>query len=152
MLVSALRLRAEPGALPAKLWLDKAWISGLAIASLFGCREVDPTTTPTVERRPSPAPVLSADDEALLASLLADDPGDFHLPRARLWRLGAARWSAEGPELANHPSNGELARPLEVVVVDREGPRVLLPLDELSARPTGPEDTAPPWSALRIVA
>ena len=129
-----------------------ACLLGLAVASSIGCREREPTTPPTVERRPSPAPVLSADDEALMASLLSDDPGDFHLLRARVWRLGAARWSAEGSELANHPSNGELTRPLEVVVVDREGPRVLLPLDELSPGLSGPEDTAPPWSALRIVA
>jgi hypothetical protein len=129
-----------------------AVILGFATASL-GCREAEPTTTPTVERRPSPAPVLSADDEALLASLIADDPGDFHLSRARVWRLGSARWRSDGPDLANHPGNGELAHPLEVVIVDRNGPRVLLPLEELSTRPTGPEDTSePPWSALRIVA
>lgn len=121
---------------------------GLALACLLGCREAEPTTTPTVEHRPSPAPVLDADEEALLASLLADDPGDFHLSRARVWRLGPARWSAEGSELVDHPGNRELSRPLEVVVVDPEGPRVLLPLEELAAG----DKSAPAWGALRIVA
>jgi hypothetical protein len=112
--------------------------------SLCGCPERETTTLPSEERRPSPAPVLSANDEALLASLLSDDPGDFHLRRARVWRLGPSRWVAGGAEWPHHVDHGELARGLEVVVVDPVGPRVLLPLDELA----GP----PQWSALRIIA
>lgn len=126
-----------------------SWV--LSALALFGCLKGEPTTTPTVERRPSPAPVLSADDEALLASLLSDDPGDFHSARARVWRLGVARWDADGPEWSHRGDPGELARALELVVVEPgpAGPHVLLPLDEL--RP----DTVnrpPQWSALRIVA
>jgi hypothetical protein len=88
--------------------------------------------------------VLSADDEALLASLLSDDPGDFHSKRTRVWRLGSARWVADAPQWANRGDHDELARSLEVVVVDA-GPHVLLPLDEFVG---GPRQ----WSALRIVA
>lgn len=132
-----------------------SWIL-LGALTLFGCPKAEPTTSPAVERSPSPAPQLSADDEALLASLLSDDPGDFHSARARVWRLGAARWVADGPEWPHRGENGELARALEVVVVDAAGPHVLLPLDELSSRPVprGPDAVAgpPQWSALRIVA
>ena len=108
----------------------------------------------TPEARPParPAPVLSADDEALLASLVADDPSDFHRERARIWRVGAARWLAAGPELPQRPAldprESTLGRPLEVVVVDPEGPRVLLPLDELAEA----RELAPAWSSLRFVA
>jgi hypothetical protein len=123
-----------------------------ASLSLLACTTPAPVEAPAATRTPSPAPVLSADDEALLASLLTDDPGDFHVERARIWRLGAARWIAGGPELPNRPSagprSGALERPLAAVVVEPEGPRLLLPLDEL----TGPTPLADRWSALRIVA
>ncbi|WP_106390621.1 hypothetical protein [Enhygromyxa salina] len=96
--------------------------------------------------------MLSADDEALLASLLAEDPGDFHVARARIWRLGPARWLAKGPELPDRPSadlrGGALERPLDAVVIDPEGPRVLLPLDALVGDPKLRER----WSAVQIVA
>jgi hypothetical protein len=121
-----------------------SWLICLGALALFGCPQGESTTLPPVERRPSPAPVLSANDEALLASLLSDDPGDFHLLRARVWRLGPSRWVVGGSEWPHHTDNGELAGGLEVVVVDPAGPRVLLPLDELA----GPEH----WSALRMVA
>lgn len=133
----------------------------LGVLALCGCPQAEPTTPPTVERRSSPAPVLSADDEALLASLLSDDPGDFHSARARVWRLGSARWVADGPEWPHRGDHGELARALEVVVIDPgpkanpAGPHVLLPLDELAAPAPGSPDAVggpPQWSALRIVA
>jgi hypothetical protein len=121
-------------------------LTGLVLlgVALCACPQGEPTALPSEERRPSPPPTLSANDEALLASLLSDDPGDFHLPRARLWRLGPSRWVAGGVEWPHHVHSGKPARVLEVVVVDPEGPRVLLPLDQL----TGP----PQWGALRIVA
>jgi hypothetical protein len=128
-----------------------SWL--LTALALSGCPKDEPTTTPAVERRPSPAPQLSADDEALLASLLSDDPGDFHSARARVWRLGAARWNADGPEWPHRGESGELAHALELVVIDPG--RVLLPLDELAAPRQGSPDAAggpPQWSALRIVA
>jgi hypothetical protein len=94
-------------------------------------------------------PVLDGDDEALVASLLADDPSDFHVARARIWRIGAARWSANAPDFGPRPSGmtAGLEQAVEVVVVDPQGPRVLLPLAEL-------DQGAPPpsWSALRLVA
>lgn len=114
------------------------------VIALMGCTQPEETTPPANGRPSRPTPVLTTDDEALLASLLSDDPGDFHQLRARIWRLGSARWVAGGPELPGRPGSDELARPLEVVVVDEQGPRVLLPLDELGSLPQ--------WSALRIVA
>jgi hypothetical protein len=135
----------------------RSWVL-LGVLTLFGCPRVEPTTSPNVERRLRPAPVLSADDEAVLASLLSDDPGDFHSARARIWRVGAARWVPDGVEWAHHEGHGELAHALEVVVIDggsKAGPadpRVLLPLDEFAARP-GPDVVgSPQWSALRIIA
>lgn len=114
---------------------------GLSLA-LLGCSATEPTASPVVSQRSSPAPSLSGDDEALLASLLAQDPGDFHVARARIWRMGPARWVVAGAELPHRPSSdprgGVSARPVEAVVIDPEGPRVLLPLDE--------------WPALRLVA
>jgi hypothetical protein len=115
-----------------------SWLVCLGALALLGCPKPEPTTTPNVEQRPSPAPVLDTDDEALLASLLSDDPGDFHRRRARVWRIGPARWAADGSEWPNPVDNGELAHALDVVVIESgaAGPRVLLPLG----------------SALRIVA
>jgi hypothetical protein len=127
-----------------------SWLVCLGALALLGCPKPEPTTTPDVEQRPSPAPVLNTDDEALLASLLSDDPGDFHLRRARVWRIGPARWAADGSEWPNPVDNGELAHALDVVVIESgaAGPRVLLPLDELPG--------SPQWmargAALRIVA
>ena len=131
------------------------WIAVLALA-LIGCGHAAPTRAPTQSADPPPAPVLSSDDEALLASLLADDPGDFHAKRARIWRIGAARWSDEGPELSRPPRDsraGGLTSPLEVVIVDPEGPRVLLPLQGLGVRALADDaDQAALWSALHVVA
>jgi hypothetical protein len=135
----------------------RSWV--LCAVALLGCPKGGPTTSPTVEHRTSPAPVLSADDEALLASLLSDDPGDFHSARARVWRLGAAHW-VDGSEWPHRGDPAELAHALELVVVDPghggSGPQVLLPLDEFAAaRPGSPEarvSRPPQWSALRIVA
>jgi hypothetical protein len=90
-----------------------------------------------------------------LTSLLSDDPGDFHSARARVWRIGAARWVADGPEWSDRQDQDDLARALEVVVIEgsnpgQVGPHVLLPLDEFS---TGSDVVGSPrWSALRIVA
>jgi hypothetical protein len=127
-----------------------SWLVCLGAIVLFACPKPEPTTTPNVERRPSPAPVLDADDEALLASLLSDDPGDFHRQRARIWRIGPARWADGGSEWPNPVDNGELAQALDVVVIEPgpAGPRVLLPLDELAGAP----QSSARWSALRIVA
>lgn len=115
---------------------------------LLGCSAPEPSAAPLVSQRSSAAPPLSSDDEALLASLLAEDPSDFHLARARIWRMGPARWVAAGAELRHRPSSGPPGRPLEAVIVDPEGPRVLLPLDALSGEPSAEAG----WSALRIVA
>jgi hypothetical protein len=117
---------------------------GLLCSSLglvLGCARPEAATPPSHERPAKPARELSEDEDALLASLLSDDPGDFHARRARIWRLGSARWVSDGPELPGRPSSDELARQLEVVVVDA-GPRVLLPLD----------GSVRVWEALRIVA
>jgi hypothetical protein len=85
--------------------------------------------------------------------LLAQDPSDFHVARARIWRMGPARWVAAGAELPHRPSSdprgGVTARPLEAVIVDPEGPRVLLPLDSLAGERSAAQS---PWSALRLVA
>lgn len=120
--------------------------SGVLLA--LACARPEPTTAPSTSHPVAAGPTLSADDEALLASLLAEDPGDFHVERARIWRLGAARWVASGPELPGRPAAGargsSLDPPLEAIVIEPEGPRVLLPIDELG----GPTQ----WSALRIVA
>lgn len=121
-------------------------------AILVGCRDA-PTPVSPSERPPArPAPALDEDDEALLASLLADDPSDYHVARARLWRLGPARWSRDQPEFPSRPSGalrgGALEQPLEVVVVSSpDGPRVLLPLGDLDRGAR-----APSWSALRLLA
>jgi hypothetical protein len=69
--------------------------------------------------------------------------------------MGPARWVAAGVELPHRPSDprgggGGSARPLEAVVVDPAGPRVLLPLAELAAASEGSPASA--WAALRIVA
>lgn len=116
------------------------------------CAQEPASVAPEPRPRTQPAPVLSADDEALLASLLADDPSDFHRERARIWRIGDLRWIAQGPELpgrpADDPRQGTLERAVEVVVVDAAGPRVLLPLDALTPAP-GLDEL---WSALRMVA
>ncbi len=133
-------LREQARAVVAVAWLG-----------LLGCQGPAVTVEPS-ERPPArPMPALSSDDEALLASLSADDPSDFHVARARIWRIGAARWSAGGPEFAARPSEarraGALEQPIEVVVVDEAGPRVLLPLDDLERG-----SRAPSWSALRLVA
>lgn len=128
---------------------------GAALAlSLFGvvagCRDT-PASVEPIDRPPSrPAPVLDGDDEALLASLLADDPSDYHVARARIWRIGPGRWIHEGPEFPGRTEvmrGGALERPLEVVVVDEVGPRVLLPLGDLDRG-----SRAPSWSALRLLA
>jgi hypothetical protein len=117
----------------------------------MGCREAPAPVEPNVRPPARPAPTLGVEDEALLASLLADDPSDFHVARARVWRLGPARWVKGDPEFAGRPSSslrgGALEQPLEVVVIDREAPRVLLPLDDL-----GRGSRAPSWSALRLLA
>jgi hypothetical protein len=118
------------------------------LGTLLACRDAPALVEPD-ERPPArPVPTLTDDDEALLASLLADDPSDYHVARARVWRLGAARWVEGGPELADLRSSA-LEQPLEVVVVQGEqsGPRVLLPLGDLD-RGT----RAPRWSALRLLA
>lgn len=130
---------------------NPAWLLALALAAV-GCRDPEPAVTPSETPPPAPAPVLSGDDEALLASLLAEDPSDFHLERARIWRIGGARWITSGPELPRRPQldprKRALGRPLEVVVVDAQGPRVLLPLDELAPG----DERGAAWSALRLVA
>ncbi|KIG18962.1 hypothetical protein DB30_06573 [Enhygromyxa salina] len=108
-----------------------------------------------MSQRSSPAPSLSSDDEALLASLLAEDPSDFHVERARIWRMGPARWAVGGFELPHHPPGDPRgvtsAQPLEAVIVDPAGPRVLLPLEDLAAR-ASPSAVASAWSALRLIA
>jgi hypothetical protein len=141
-----------------------SWLVCLGAIVLLGCPKPEPATTPSVEQRPSPAPVLNPDDEALLASLLSDDPGDFHRLRARVWRVGPAHWAANGPEWPNPVAHGELAHALDVVVIDPAGPRVLLPLDELAdgswalaalggaGSPQSSAQSLAQWSALRIVA
>ncbi|HLT37935.1 MAG TPA: hypothetical protein VK034_16735 [Enhygromyxa sp.] len=94
--------------------------------------------------------MLDIEDDALLASLLADDPGDYHVARARIWRIGPARWNDGGTEFLGRPEGlrgGALERPLEAVVVDDLGPRVLLPLGDVDRG-----SRAPSWSALRLLA
>ncbi|PRP96035.1 hypothetical protein [Enhygromyxa salina] len=107
-----------------------------------------------MSQRSIAAPPLSSDDEALLASLLAQDPSDFHVERARIWRMGPARWVAAGAELPHRPDAdpriGGPERALEAVIVDPEGPRVLLPLEDLAVVTAGEQGSA--WSALRVVA
>jgi hypothetical protein len=107
--------------------------------SAAGCREPSASVPPPERGEARPAPSLDMDDEALLASLLSDDPGDFYGPRARIWRAGIARWTADGGELSGRPTTGprDFADPIEVVVVDADGPRVLLPLAELGLAPPG---------------
>lgn len=117
-----------------------------------GCRDTPAPVEPIDRPTPRPAPALDDDDEALLASLLADDPSDFHVARARIWRIGPAQWTPDGPEFPGRPSGGlrggALEQPLEVVVVDGQaGPRMLLPLGDLDRG-----ERAPSWSALRLVA
>jgi hypothetical protein len=131
----------------------------------LGCREPEPTAAPSDRAKPELAPALSESDEALLASLSSEDPGDFYDDRARLWRVGPLRWRAGEPELPGRPERAEpLARPLSLVVVDPEGPRVLLPLDQLEWQPparelvqvsAGEAEVASPepiWKALRLTA
>jgi hypothetical protein len=115
-----------------------------ACLGLLACREQPDPIAPEPDVHRAQAAPLSEDDEALLASLVAEDPGDFHVERARIWRVGPARWVEGGPELPGRPPDHALDRPLEAVVVDRAGPRVLLPLAQLDDRPE--------WSSLRIVA
>lgn len=171
------RIRGKfPGACYSKGSVPRlvAISSSLALALVVvagGCRE--PASSVEPERGHSaPAPrVLDDDEEALLATLLSEDPGDFHGARARIWRFGPARWIPEGPVLPGQvelEARTALERPLEVVVVDPEGPRVLLPLDRLD--PAGARDPsaselveraederagealASAWSHLRLVA
>ncbi len=125
---------------------------GIALAwfgCIFGCREPSASIEPRERPAARPAPALDGDDEALLASLLSEDPGDFHVARARIWRIGPARWSTEAPEFPARPSEtlrgGALEQPLEVVIVDGEGPRVLLPLEALG------DARAPRRPALRLL-
>lgn len=122
------------------------------VSTILGCREAAPPLAPEASGSQTPAPVLSTADEALLASLLAEDPGDFHGKRARIWRIGPARWTDAGPELPGRstrdPRADTLGRPLEAVVIEDEGPRVLLPLAELTGDATQRER----WSALHFVA
>lgn len=122
-----------------------------AADSSAGCASDSPMLVEPTERPPArPAPVLDIDDEALLASLLAEDPGDFYVWRARIWRIGPARWAHDGPEFPGRHDGlrgGALERPVEVVVVEEAGPRVLLPLGDLDRG-----SRAPSWSALRLLA
>lgn len=127
-------------------------VLALLLAPLGGCRDKPVLVEPNERPAARPAPTLDDDDEALLASLLADDPSDYYVARARIWRVGPARWTPDGPELAARPNNGlrggSLEQPLEVVVVDSQaGPRVLLPLGDLDRGAR-----APSWSALRLLA
>ena len=123
---------------------------GVPLGILFGagaCHEPVVTEVP-LDRPPArPTPILDPDEEALLASLVADDPGDYHVARARIWRIGGGRWRPDSPEFGDRPSAGprerDLPAPVEVVVVDA-GPRVLLPLAELGFEPE--------LDALRLVA
>lgn len=137
----------------------------LCLVILIGCHEPEPAVAPSDRAKPELAPALSEADEALLASLSSDDPGDFYDDRASLWRVGALRWRADEPELEGRPRALQpLAQPLSLVVVDPVGPRVLLPLDQLEWHATSPElvrvsaskDEArslePIWKALRLTA
>lgn len=138
--------------------------STLAMAlGLIACQRPEPTTPAPERVAPEPAPVLTDADEALLASLISPDPGDFHDDRARLWRMGALRWWPGAPELPGRPEPESLTHPLELVVVDAESLRVILPLDQLEWRPPAPElvrvsrpnESPSPeqlWKALRITA
>ncbi len=137
-----------------------------------GCHEPDPANAPLDRAKPEPALTLSEADEALLASLSSDDPGDFYDDRARLWRIGQLQWQVGQPSLSPEDRKGEsgpagsLPQPLLVVVLDPVGPRVLLPLDQLEWRPPAPElvrvsaedeqgnarSPEPLWTALRLAA
>lgn len=128
----------------------------------LGCREDEPTTAPPERVAPEPVPVLSEADEALLASLLSPDPGDFYEDRARLWRMGEIRWSS-GAVPRDRPDASTLARPLELVVVDPASLRVILPLERIDWQPPSPElvrvanqrdDSSPAqvWQAMRVTA
>lgn len=140
------------------------WAMGLCLAS-SGCHEREPAAAPIERPKPDPAPPLSEADEALLAALSSDDPGDYYDDRARLWRIGALRWRAEGPEIGARPrALDSLGQPLPLVVIDPIGPRVLLPLDQLEWRSPAPElvrvsarkdesrSPEPIWKSLRLSA
>lgn len=132
---------------------------------MTGCPAPPPAAAPSDRATPEPAPALSEADEALLASLSSEDPGDFYDERAQLWRIGALRWQVEKPEIEGRPAGiPSLARPLPMVVIDPVGPRVLLPLDQLEWRPPAPElvrmsaaknearSPEPIWHSLRLTA
>jgi hypothetical protein len=142
----------------------RPWVTVACLAA-SGCHEPEPAIPPSDRAKPELAPTLSEADEALLASLSSDDPGDFHDDRARLWRVGALRWRSGEPELRGRPEHAQpLAQPLSVVVVDPIGPRVLLPLDQLEWHAPAPElvqvanseaearSLEPIWKALRLTA
>ncbi|MFV8750735.1 hypothetical protein ACNOYE_09305 [Nannocystaceae bacterium ST9] len=144
-------------------WRLRFTMAGWLAAS--GCHEPEVAVAPEDRAKPEPAPLLSEADEALLAALSSDDPGDFFDDRARLWRVGAIHWQEGQAEIAGRPAGADtLPQPLQLVVVDPIGPRVLLPLDQLEWRPPGPElvrvsadqDEAPSpeplWRALRLTA
>ena len=137
---------------PVRAQARRSVALALLLAPMGGCRDKPVLVEPNDRPAARPAPTLDDDDEALLASLLAEDPSDYHVARARIWRVGPARWTADGPEFADRPNNGlrggALEQPLEVVVVDSQaGPRVLLPLGDLDRGAR-----APSWSALRLLA
>jgi hypothetical protein len=141
------------------------WLVIAGSLAVIGCREPEPAVAPSDRAKPELAPALSEADEALLASLSSEDPGDVFDDRARLWRVGPMRWRADEPEIGGRPEAIQpLAQPLLLVVVDPEGPRVLLPLDQLEWQPPAPElvrvsasaeptrSLEPIWKALRLTA
>jgi hypothetical protein len=144
-------------------WRLRFTMAGWLAAS--GCHEPEVAVVPDDRAKPEPAPLLSEADEALLAALSSDDPGDFFDDRARLWRIGAIHWQEGQAEIAGRPAGADtLPQPLPLVVVDPKGPRVLLPLDRLEWRPPAPElvrvsagddevpSPEPLWRAVRLTA
>ncbi|WP_157596079.1 hypothetical protein [Plesiocystis pacifica] len=146
----------QAGGFAGQIWARA--VSTLVFATLCACHGgSEPTAAPT----PAPeraGPSLDEDDEALLATLLSEDPGDFHRWRARVWRMGSLRWTSDGPTFAGRPRTvsssieRELARPVDVVVVDEQGPRILLPLERLLDSGEGGGGAVGAWAALRLVA
>jgi hypothetical protein len=130
-------------------WLRFALAASISTAA--SCRAATVSAPPIERLEPASAPILNPDAEALIASLLADDPSDFFRARARIWRIGSARWRASAAEFPGRPREAmrgnALDQPFEVVVVDEVGPRILLPLEDLNRGLR-----APTWPALRIVA
>ncbi|NVB38883.1 hypothetical protein G6O69_13660 [Pseudenhygromyxa sp. WMMC2535] len=132
-----------------------------ALVATVGCRPQEVVTTVEAPAQASQIRTLDENEEATLATLLADDPGDYQALRARIWRYGPLRWVPDGPAAAPLPLGaGDLPEPIDAIVLDPEGPKLLLPLAELDEGRASTELVSRaderalplPWRSLRLIA